>query len=237
MDDRAGALVPAVRHGSTSMRSGPDLLTDVLCAGLLGSLGSALAAAAAARAAGLAALQPLNATSHWLHGQRAGRYRGIDASHTGVGVLTQIASSTFWAVPFAVWLRRHPDRTAREIIAGGAGTAAIAAAVDYLTMPRRINPGVGARPRPQRRRRDFCRSGARPSRRRAAGPRAALTDLLHRAALRRLVAAPAEQARAVAHEPAGDLVGADLDHQRGVERERLALLARPAILAARRAPG
>jgi hypothetical protein len=123
------------------MRSELDLLTDILWAGVLGSLGSALAAAAAARAEGQAALQPLNATSHWLHGQRAGRCRGIDASHTGVGVLTHVASSIFWAVPFAVWLRRHPDRTAGEIIAGGAGTATVAAVVDYLTMPRRITPG------------------------------------------------------------------------------------------------
>jgi hypothetical protein len=41
----------------------------------------------------------------------------------------------------------------------------------------------------------------------------------------------------VAHEPAGDVVGADLDHERGIERGRLALPTRPAVLAARRAPG
>jgi hypothetical protein len=117
------------------------LLLDIVWSGALGSLASALAAAGAARVEGQGALQPVNATSHWLHGQRAGRVRRIDAAHTGVGLLTHCASALFWAVPYSVWLQREPGRSVGEILVGGAATAAVAAAVDYLAMPRRLTPG------------------------------------------------------------------------------------------------
>ena len=98
-------------------------------------------AAGAARREGQGALQPLNATSHWLHGREAGEVRGLDAAHSALGIVTHCLSATFWAVPFAVWLDRRPDRSAVEILGGAAGTAAVAAAVDYIAMPRRLTPG------------------------------------------------------------------------------------------------
>jgi hypothetical protein len=67
----------------------PDLLLDILCTGALGALASAAAASTAAKAEGKGALQPLNATSHWLHGPRAGRVRELDAAHSGVGLATR----------------------------------------------------------------------------------------------------------------------------------------------------
>jgi hypothetical protein len=119
----------------------PDLLLDILFSGALAGLVSAVVAGGAARAEGRAALQPLNATSHWLHGRGAGRVRRADLAHTGVGAATHVASALFWAVPYGLWLRRRPDRSAGEMLAGGAATAALAAAVDYLAMPRRLTPG------------------------------------------------------------------------------------------------
>lgn len=122
-------------------RPEPDLFLDVLCSGILGSLASGVAAGGTARVEGRGALQPLNATSHWLHGQGAGRVRELDLEHTGVGALTHVASALFWAVPYSVWLQRQPRRSTEEIVAGGVATAAIAAAVDYIAMPRRLTPG------------------------------------------------------------------------------------------------
>jgi hypothetical protein len=122
-------------------RPEPDLLIDIVWSGALAGLASALAAGVAARAEGRGALQPLNATSHWLHGQGAGRVRRLDVTHTGIGVLTHVASALFWAVPCSIWLQRESGRSPRRIIAGGAATAAMAAAVDYLAMPRRLTPG------------------------------------------------------------------------------------------------
>jgi hypothetical protein len=122
-------------------RPGPDLVFDILWSGVIGSIASALAAGMAARAEGQGALQPLNATSHWLYGQRAGRVRRFDVAHTAVGSVTHVASALFWAVPYSLWLQRKPERSAEDIIVGAAATAAAAAAVDYLAMPRRLTPG------------------------------------------------------------------------------------------------
>lgn len=50
-------------------------------------------------------------------------------------------SALFWAVPYAIWLDSKPGRSEAEIVAGAAVTATVAAAVDYLVMPRRLTPG------------------------------------------------------------------------------------------------
>jgi hypothetical protein len=138
-------LVPSAQERKllTKVPSRPhaDLLLDILGSGVLGSLASALAAGGSARAEGRGALQPLNATSHWLHGERAGRVRRLDVARTGVGLLTHIASALFWAVPYSLWLHRKSEWSAEEIIIGGAATAAMAATVDYLAVPRRLTPG------------------------------------------------------------------------------------------------
>jgi hypothetical protein len=138
-------LVPLARERrlpvTVPLRPEPDLLFDILWSGVLGSVVSALAAGAVARAEGRGALQPLNATSHWVHGHSAGRVRRLDVAHTGIGLLTHIVSALFWAVPYSLWLQRKPERPAEEIIVGGAATAAMAATVDYLAMPRRLTPG------------------------------------------------------------------------------------------------
>ena len=56
-------------------------------------------------------------------------------------MLTHVVSALFWAVPYGLWLQRKSERSAEEIILGGVATAAMAATVDYLAMPRRLTPG------------------------------------------------------------------------------------------------
>jgi hypothetical protein len=122
---------------------GPGAADYLITAGLAGA-GGALAVFAAlpllARAEGRAPLQPVNATSHMLHVPRAGARREADLAHTGLGSVVNAGASLFWALPFAWWLLRR-RRTPTEIAAGVAGTAAVAAAVDYGLMPRRLTPG------------------------------------------------------------------------------------------------
>jgi hypothetical protein len=125
----------------TPMHDDASLTLDILLAGTGASLGAAIAAMLAARAEGEGALQPLNATSHWLHGDEAGEAEALDAEHTGVGVATHHVSAMFWAVPYALWLANEPDRTTGEILGGAAATAAVAATVDYGLVPRRLSPG------------------------------------------------------------------------------------------------
>jgi hypothetical protein len=124
-----------------SLTVSQEVLADVLVAGTGGGLASALVAAAMARREGRGVLQPLNATSHWVHGHRVGNVADLDVAHSGVGIVTHALSALLWAVPFSIWLAREPDRSGTEILGGAAATAAVAAAVDYLAMPRRLTPG------------------------------------------------------------------------------------------------
>jgi len=139
--ERTGAGKTSGFSAHPAARRTPGLLRDILLTGAGAALASAAVAASVAKAEGKGALQPLNATSHWLHGQAAGRVRRLDGSHSGVGIATHVLSALFWGVPYALWLRSAPDRSPGEIVGGAAATALVAAAVDYGAMPRRLSPG------------------------------------------------------------------------------------------------
>lgn len=123
-------------------------MTDWAKAGLAANVSGAIASvvttaalAALARAEGKGALQPTNSTSHWLHGERAGRVKHMDAAHTLTGYATHHASAVFWALPFEYWLQRNPPDSASRLLLQAAGMSAIAAAVDYGLTPKRFTPG------------------------------------------------------------------------------------------------
>lgn len=99
------------------------------------------ALAALAKMEGKHAAQPVNSTSHWLHGEKAARVGRIDAAHTGVGLATHHASALFWALPFEAWLAAHPPRSPVELARDAAVMSMIAAIVDYGITPKRLTPG------------------------------------------------------------------------------------------------
>jgi hypothetical protein len=117
-----------------------NLLNRAAVTGTVASAVSAVALAALARHEGVGALQPLNATSHWLHGNEAGHVRRGDAQHTGVGLLTHHASTIFWAVLFEKFLGGRP-RDPLSLLGHGVAMSALAAAVDYGLTPKRLTPG------------------------------------------------------------------------------------------------
>ncbi|WP_394885661.1 hypothetical protein ACG873_01015 (plasmid) [Mesorhizobium sp. AaZ16] len=87
------------------------LLKTGLSTGVTGTVASFVTAAVLAllaKAEGTSALQPTNATSHWLHGDKSGGVRKADLEHTAVGFGTHHASAIFWAAPFEAWLARNP---------------------------------------------------------------------------------------------------------------------------------
>jgi len=71
-----------------------------LVSGTVASVTSSAALALLAKAEGRNAVQPLNATSHWVHGEDAGSVREVDLDHTAVGYATHHAASVFWAFLF-----------------------------------------------------------------------------------------------------------------------------------------
>ena len=134
-------------YGSTeqatrgSLRGREPVVAPALVTGALASVATTGVLAALARAEGKGALQPTNSTSHWLHGDSAGRVRQADIEHTLLGYATHHASAVFWAVPFHWWLSRRAPRSRSELLRDAACMAAIAAAVDYGLVPRRLTPG------------------------------------------------------------------------------------------------
>jgi hypothetical protein len=118
-----------------------SFLRYVVICGSLSGLSSAAALALAGRSETRSASRPINATSHWLHGDDAAAVGDVDARHTGVGLVTHQASAFFWAVPFSAWLASRPPRSPVQMVRDSAVMAAVAAAVDYGLVPRRLTPG------------------------------------------------------------------------------------------------
>lgn len=85
---------------------------------------------------------PINAITHMLFGDEdAMNAEGIDAKHTLAGAGINAASVTMWAgvheLLFGRWSRKGPA----EAIVSGAAVSALAYAVDYHVVPKRLTPG------------------------------------------------------------------------------------------------
>jgi hypothetical protein len=109
-----------------------------------GSLAGLTATAALAvmgkREAGSAAA-PINATSHVLYGDEAGEVDGVDLKHTVPGLVINTGAGIFWAFIRELLLSRTANPSRSKAVAAGAATAALAHAVDYRAIPRRLTPG------------------------------------------------------------------------------------------------
>jgi hypothetical protein len=118
-----------------------QLLVSALVTGTVASIVSTAALAALSKAEGKRGALPTNSTSHWLHGEDAGRVKEMDMPHTGIGLTTHHASAVFWALPFEAWLASHPPRSNVELMRNAFVVAAAAAIVDYGIVPKRLTPG------------------------------------------------------------------------------------------------
>lgn len=127
------------------MHSSPRFPARVLASAALSGTVSALVSAATlgvlSRLEGSAAVQPLNATSHWWHGDDAARRTSVDMSHTGVGFATHQASSVFWALLFETLRARGAGNDIGSIARDAAIVSATASAVDYGLVSRHLTPG------------------------------------------------------------------------------------------------
>jgi hypothetical protein len=84
-------------------------------------------------------LAPLNASSHWLFGNKKIKLDRFDPHQTLIGLATHHASAIFWALVYELGsVGLGPVRY------GGAAagpTAVFAAFLDYGLLPRRLTPG------------------------------------------------------------------------------------------------
>jgi hypothetical protein len=112
----------------------------MLLCGAGAALGSVAAIMVLAKAEGRPALGPVNASSHWLWGDEAGRSSEADLAHTGIGGATNIGAGLMWGGLLGAHLqRRRPSPTG--IVRDGMVMGAIAALLDYGLLPRRLSPG------------------------------------------------------------------------------------------------
>ncbi len=130
------------------MSAKQNAFVTILISGSVASITSSLMLATASLYEGKRAVQPLNATSHWLHGPEAADRNELSMAKTGLGFGTHLAATVFWAALFEFLLRRRDSDTLRPRRGGIARTAraavatsAIAAAVDYTVTPQRFTPG------------------------------------------------------------------------------------------------
>lgn len=128
------------RIAATQMSPTRALRYAALC-GLGGGLSSQLLLLFAANAEGKPLARPINATSHWLWGERDARRDDIDLAHTGVGLLTNQSAALFWGTLFGLHLASQPRHDARDIVREAALMGVIASLVDYGLMPKRLTPG------------------------------------------------------------------------------------------------
>jgi hypothetical protein len=123
------------------MQNLPALLTNSLISGTVASAVSAAVLGLLAKAEGAALVQPINATSHWLHGEKAGKVKEIDAKHTGIGLATHHSACVLWAALFETLRSAAPEAGPARIVRDAAAVSMIAAVVDYGLVPKRLTPG------------------------------------------------------------------------------------------------
>lgn len=112
-----------------------------LYSGSMAGLACLAALAIAARYEGRNVVQPINATSHWIYGETAATVARPDPRRTGLGVLTNIGASFFWAVPFSLWLKAGNPRHPLSLVCAASAISAFAAFFDYRVVPKRLRPG------------------------------------------------------------------------------------------------
>src|SRR5436305_14939775 len=86
------------------MKSWVGVAASTLISGTVASLAVTAALALRAKKEQKSGLQPIEAASHWLHGEEAGSYRSNDVSHTAVVNAAHHVSALFWAAIFQTWL-------------------------------------------------------------------------------------------------------------------------------------
>ena len=123
------------------MASWSRIFGGAILIGTAASITSTLALGLLARAEGKGALQPVNATSHWLHGEQAAACTRADFAHTAVGYATHHAATIFWAALFAWWIAPFRPLTVSRMLQRASAMSVFAAAVDYLATPKRFTPG------------------------------------------------------------------------------------------------
>jgi hypothetical protein len=124
-----------MNHWRTALREGAVSGT------VAGLLSTAVLALSGQRQAG-SAVAPINAVSHWLWGDESLHAQEPSLRHTLTGYVTNHLAAIFWAMLYSrAYGHRDEAKRLPQAMAGGVATSAIAYAVDYHVVPKRLTPG------------------------------------------------------------------------------------------------
>ena len=119
----------------TAMREG------VVTGTVAGLLSTAVLAISGQRQAG-SAVAPINAVSHWLWGDESLHAQEPSLRHTLTGYVTNHLAAIFWAMLYSgVYGHRDDAKRLTQAVTGAVATSAVAYAVDYHVVPKRLTPG------------------------------------------------------------------------------------------------
>ena len=114
------------------------MIVRALISGGLAAAATTLVAAVAGRRFVGSYAAPLNATSHFLWGDKAARKNGVSLRYTAVGLAANAGACVFWALLYEALSKRRPIRNAALV-------SAAAYVTDYYVVPCRLTPGFELR--------------------------------------------------------------------------------------------
>jgi hypothetical protein len=120
------------------------VLNRALVSGTLAAAAVTLVASFVARRVTGSSAAALNATSHVLWGDRAGRQDAYSVKYTATGFTANYGASIFWAL-FYEALGGRRRRTRGGALLDGALISAAAYVTDYHIVPKRLTPGFELR--------------------------------------------------------------------------------------------
>jgi hypothetical protein len=121
-----------------------QVVKRALASGTLAAIAVSIVASLAARRESGSAAAALNATSHVVWGERAGRQDRYSVKYTATGFATNYGAAVFWAALYEALGGGRP-RTRLRALRDSALVAAAAYITDYHVVPRRLTPGFEMR--------------------------------------------------------------------------------------------
>jgi hypothetical protein len=124
------------------MKDWGQALKDSMITGAAAALASSAAVAWRGRQDSGSPLAPINATSHVFWGDEAGEVEQATWRHTLPGLLINAGAGVWWALVLQKLYGEEIDkRGLPAAVLGATATAALAYAVDYHLVPKRLTPG------------------------------------------------------------------------------------------------
>jgi hypothetical protein len=122
-----------------------EILGRALISGSLAAAAVTVVASVAARRATGSYPAAINATSHFLWGDKAAEQDSYSWKYTATGFVTNLGASIFWALFYEALAPRQRRSGSADAVVRGAAISAAAYVTDYHLVPKRLTPGFELR--------------------------------------------------------------------------------------------